>query len=64
MGVMGISFCCFRDFLNLSKVEQLEVIENTKNSSQEVLNASSEILNWTQRIKDCVEDFLQNVKRV
>jgi ankyrin repeat protein len=34
MGIMGISFCCFRDFLNLSKVEQLEVIENTKNSSE------------------------------
>ncbi|MBL8639891.1 MAG: cache domain-containing protein [Alphaproteobacteria bacterium] len=52
------------DSINQSINVVADSAENTKNSSQEVLDASSEILNWTQRIKDCIEEFLQNVKRV
>lgn len=52
------------DGINQSINAVADSAENTKNSSQQVLNASAEILDWTHRIRGCIEEFMKGVKRV
>ncbi|OIN87491.1 MAG: hypothetical protein AUJ12_01820 [Alphaproteobacteria bacterium CG1_02_46_17] len=52
------------DEINQSINVVADSAENTKNASQNVLDSSGEILEWTSRIRFAVEDFLRKVKSV
>ncbi len=52
------------DEINQSINVVADSAENTKNASQNVLDSSGEILEWTARIRNMIEEFLNKVKSV